>query len=238
MRIETFEQFVETEIGKEFLDLVKFNLENYNLTEITNLEDLHIVLVTADDDLDCISVECVDYYYEDEKSYITVNEIKLKSGILKYTTSKCQQTFDIEIEEIELLSHLEVILDKLNNYKQVKKQTKQELKTFVQDKSIALDDRWKALIEYSELTEKSRIVNFGLIERFDVEDEDYEHNIAEFYNACNFRFGETSTVQNILFEIKLFFAEASNLNSITPEEEITFKEYCCDNFIGSMIFDW
>ena len=24
----------------------------------------------------------------------------------------------------------------------------------------------------------------------------------------------------------------------TPEEETTFKEYCCDNFISSMIFNW
>jgi hypothetical protein len=101
--------------------------------------------------------------------------------------------------------------DRLAQYKQYKEELSAELRKYVQDKNNPLDERFEALCECPELGEQSYRTEFNLN--------------RELVNI-------DSTGKGTVFTVECLF------EGTKPEEEITFKEYCCDNFISSMIFDW
>jgi hypothetical protein len=111
------------------------------------------------------------------------------------------------------------IKEKLAQYKQYKEELSAELRNYVQDKNNPLDERFEALCECPELSEYTRFNNF---------------RISKLNNLLRGKHG-TETIEYIY---AILTHDASEEDALTPEEEITFKEYCCDNFISSMIFDW
>jgi hypothetical protein len=122
------------------------------------------------------------------------------------------------------------IKDKLAQYKQYKEELSAELRKYVQDKNNPLDERFEALCECLEFSKRAWRNTFGL----DRNDEFlYEY-------PCYMSKYQVSSVKSILDLLIETRKEEGNedWDYFTPEEETTFKEYCCDNFISSMIFNW
>ena len=109
---------------------------------------------------------------------------------------------------------------KLAQYKQYKEELSAELRKYVQDKNNSLDERFEALCECPELSGKSWYVTFFNI------DSKYLRRVYEDYHRQ-----EEYLVINILNEY-------CKINEDCENDIVTFKEYCCDNFISSVIFDW
>lgn len=109
---------------------------------------------------------------------------------------------------------------KLAQYKQYKEELSAELRKYVQDKKNPLDERFDALCECPELTNKKQWITFFNI------DNNYLRTVYEDYN----KYDE--------YLVKTILKNYCEINEDFEEDVITFKEYCCDNFISSMIFDW
>lgn len=114
-------------------------------------------------------------------------------------------------EEQQSKVQQKIMKDKLAQYKQYKEELSAELRKYVQDKNNPLDERFEALCECPELSGFEYSTDFGLD--------------RELFNPDNYGRGTEFLVEDLYGKTNV-------------EEEITFKEYCCDNFISSMIFDW
>jgi Na+/phosphate symporter len=148
MKIESFEQFESTLIGRDFLNRVS-NTENkksYFGLPLNNYNKLLIFL---------------DRLYENIDSFINTNITKSKEIIDDYRNLYQKYLIDLNQYElirfntltslIEIITKIELISDKLNKYKQEQSKLKEELKAFVQDKSIDLEERWEILFTSRKL---------------------------------------------------------------------------------------
>lgn len=108
----------------------------------------------------------------------------------------------------------------IEEFLDVKKQLAEQLKVWVKDKSIPLDQRWELFVK-SELGEKS-----NWIERFEGIDSDLYYD--EFYIHKY----QTTTVDY------LYECACENDILVTDEDKEAFKEDVLDQFIFSFKFDW
>jgi hypothetical protein len=106
--------------------------------------------------------------------------------------------------------------DKLAQYKQYKEDLSAELRKYVQDKNNPLDERFEALCECLELSLRNDTIKDIYLKGI------YLKGIIGEY------FAELGTVLDSEYIAK----------EIEENKAVEFKEYCCDNFISSMIFDW
>jgi hypothetical protein len=125
------------------------------------------------------------------------------------------------------------MINKLKKYKQYQEQLRQELKAYVQNKNNSLEERWNALIEDEYLVDKDFRTGFGL-DRGDSFLYEFPLYMQKY---------ETRSVTSILDRLKKANEEKKEDEDeyewelFTREEEIVFKEYCCNNFISIMVFD-
>lgn len=98
-----------------------------------------------------------------------------------------------------------------------------EIKEYCQDKTIDLDKRWNAFIQYNKITNDKRCYK-GFIERFDCKlGEEYAESLEDRYSIHD--------VEDILeyFDDKDYDDE---------EQIIIFKENALQKFIFKFKFDW
>ena len=110
--------------------------------------------------------------------------------------------------------------EKIKKFKELQDSLKGELRLWVVDKSIPLEERWKVFID-------SKLGDYkSFIERFNcVVGEEYIDTLETKYS--------TEDVEQILE-----WAEDEDENSYTPEDIIEFKENVLKKFIYSFQFDW
>jgi len=118
--------------------------------------------------------------------------------------------------------------DKLQAYLQYKKDLSKDLKKYVQDKSIPLEDRWQALITAPELAETSNTDILNL-DRGD----DFISGYPLFISR-----NETRSVDHVLRQLESATTPHPHWVPFTKEDVILVKEYCCDNFIGILTYYW
>jgi hypothetical protein len=124
--------------------------------------------------------------------------------------------------------------NKLAQYKQYKEELSAELRKYVQDKNNPLDERFEALCECPELA-ISKLKDFNLSHKM----LELSPSIIHFYiDILDYKIGNTISVEIILKDIDYWCNTLHDTDSLDESEIKTFKEYCCDNFISSMIFDW
>ena len=97
-----------------------------------------------------------------------------------------------------------------------------KLREWVVDKNIPLEERWKTFL-MSNLGDTSDRTEFGL---------DRDDKFL-YEGPCYLSKYETQSVESILDNLK-----SDRKFNLTEEEEIIFKEYCLDDFICNMKFDW
>lgn len=117
------------------------------------------------------------------------------------------------------------MIHEINKLLNDKAKVTKELREYVKDKNIPLDQRWDLFI-YSELgTHHKYIIHpDGL-------DED------KYFDTIDFDRGTIIIVEDFLENIKILDVEDPEEDKIL-EDEVVFKEWCLDKFIKSFTFDW
>ena len=103
------------------------------------------------------------------------------------------------------------------------KSVNEVFRCWCKDQSIPLDTRWKLLIEMQDFTETSDRTAFGLNR-----DDKFLYESPCYMEKYNVR--DVDDILESLTDSRVF--------AMTPEEIITFKNYCLDNFCSKMKFDW
>jgi hypothetical protein len=112
--------------------------------------------------------------------------------------------------------------EKIKQFKELKDSLTGELRLWVADKSVSLEERWKVFIA-SGFGETSYRTDFGLDR-----DDEFLYESPLYMSKY-----EIQPVENILECLK-----DSEEFELTEEEELIFKNYCLDNFYSKMKFDW
>lgn len=112
----------------------------------------------------------------------------------------------------------------VNTFKERFEALKKEVVDAIQNPELSLDERWEILIENSDLGKTSWRTDFGL------GDDEFLYEGPLYMSKF-----ETMNVKDILEALK---EDDDDDGFFTPEDEITFKQYCVDGCYSKMKFDW